>query len=203
MKRLITVILSAVVLLSISACSAGDFINGKDEGNDYIYDEIFIDDVKKQEFIVFKTHDIYYHANGEINQKLNFSEDVVPLKLNNGEFAVIFGDARIENGGIAGFVDRATITKIRSQEKLSLDDAIDKLNIPELNNNNFDLSTKIIKYTSGNNIYIIFKNGAPIATTFDIYRNSVFVKSVERLDEYEIQELYDLLERVETNDNAG
>ncbi len=202
MKRFITVILSAVILLTVSACSAGDFINGKDEGNDYIYDEIFIDDVKKQEFIVFKTHDIY-HANGEINQELNFSEDVVPLELNNGEFAVIVGDARVENGGIAGFVDYTVVTKIRSQKKLSLDDAIDKLDIPELSNNNFDLSTKIIKYTSSDDIYIIFKNGAPIATTFDIYRNSVFLKSIEDLDKYEIQELYDLLDKLETNDNAG
>lgn len=199
MKRLITVILSAVVLLSISACSAGDFINGKDEGNDYIYDEIFIDDVKKQEFIVFKTHDIYYHANGEINQELNFSKDVVPLELNNGEFAVIVGDAQIENGGIAGFVDYTSITKIRSQEKLSLNEAINKLDIPELDSSNFSLSSKIIKYTSGEDIYIIFKNGAPIATTFDIYRNSVFLTSVEHLDEYGIQEFYDL---IETNDNA-
>ena len=203
MKRFITVILSAVILLTVSACSAGDLINNKDEGNDYIYDEIYIDNVKKQEFIVFKTHDIYYHANGEINQKLNFSEDVVPLEMNNGEFAVIFGDARIENGGIAGFVDRATITKIRSQKKLSLNEAIDKLDIPELSNNNFDLSTKIIKYTSGDDIYIIFKNGAPIATTFDIYRNSVFLKSVEHLEEYETQELCNLLEGLETNDSAG
>ena len=39
--------------------------------------------------------------------------------------------------------------------------------------------------------------------TFDIYRNSVFLKSVDDLDEYEIQEFYDLLERLETNDNAG
>ena len=194
MKHFIIVILSVAIILTVCACGSNSDITDY-----YIDDEIFIDNVTNNEFVVFKTHDVYYHANGEFNQKLNFDNKVNPLELNNGEFAVIFGDAQVENGGVAGLVDYTTVTNIISQKKISTDDAIKKLDIKELNNDNFDISTKIIKYTSGDDIYIIFKNDYPIDTTFDIYRNSVFIKSVELLNKNEIN---DLLEQLETSDCA-
>lgn len=192
-------LLCAIALISVlggcgSSTNSSGNSNEKIESNDsvaeskdedfFIADEMFTDNVKKTNFIVFKSHDKYYEtsslsdSSSRVNS-IDFNDGVEPLELNNGEFAIINADADILNGGIAGFDNKPVFTKIHNQEKLSLEDAISKLNIPELEDGTFSLATKIATYTLGNDVYLLFHNGSPIATTFDIYKNSEYLMSYE------------------------
>ncbi len=150
-----------------------------------IMDDMYTDYVNDKEFIVFKTHDKLYETDGDFNS-IDFSKGVEPLALNNGEFARFNADVRIDNGGIAGYCNKPTVQKIHSQKKITLDDAIKECSIPEITEIEFSLATVISRYSADKDTtYLIFRNNAPIATTFDIYRNGEFVTSYERLDKVE------------------
>lgn len=175
------------------------FLAGCQDSGAPVFDEMYTDTVKDSEFFVFRSHDTYYKANGEVNS-IEFAAGVEPILLENGEFAVITGDADILNGGIAGYLNKPYIKKIRSQEKLTLEGAIERFEIPELENNRFSYDNKIFKYTSGSNIFIIFQNGAPYGKTFDIYKNSQFLTSYEGLNEAD--DIAAFIESINTPDIA-
>lgn len=192
MKRLLTVIGILLLLFVIAKCFSGRLMKTIDERID---DNITGEYVKKQEFIIFRCDENFYYANSEDIREIYFSNKLTSPELENGEFASITGDAEILNGGICGFHNATSIEKIRSFEKLSLDDAIDKLNLQELSKQSFTHKREIVKYTSGNDVYIIFDDYG----TYEIFKNSKYIKTAYHLDEYDIDYVY---RWIETSDNA-
>ena len=142
-------------------------------------DELFTDNFKGKEFLAYKTHDCFYFADDDCNRVK--SSDIDSLPVEHGEFLLINADGVIYNGGVAGYVDYPSIEKINSAKKLSMQEVFDKYDVPELSGITLSYKNNIVRYTSGDKTYLILKNGAPNATTFDIYLDGALVGSSDEL----------------------
>ena len=142
-------------------------------------DELFTDNFKDKELLAYKTHDCFYFADNDCN-RVN-SSDIDSLPVENGEFLLINADGVIYNGGVAGYVDYPSIERINSAKKLSMQEVFDKYDVPELSGITLSYKNNIVRYTSGDKVYLILKNGAPLATTFDIYLDGALVGSSDEL----------------------
>ena len=142
-------------------------------------DELFTDNFKDRELLAYKTHDCFYFADSGCNRVK--SSDIDSLPVENGEFLLINADGVIYNGGVAGYVDYPSIEKINSAKKLSMQEVFDKYDVPELSGITLSYNNNIVRYNSGDKVYLILKNGAPIATTFDIYLDGALVGSSDEL----------------------
>ena len=160
------------------------------EESSYIVDELFVDGFENKEFLVYKTHDKYYVAD-EYSHSINLS-DADSLSLKNGEFLLINADGEFYNGGVAGFIDEPMIHKVNSSEKLTMQQVFETYNYPELADIELSYKNNIVKHTFGNHVYLILKNGSPMATTYDIYMDSELMGSFEEL--YEQENLIEFVE---------
>ena len=160
------------------------------EESSYIVDELFVDGFENKEFLVYKTHDKYYVAD-EYSHSINLS-DADSLSLKNGEFLLINADGEFYNGGVAGFIDEPMIHKVNSSEKLTMQQVFETYNYPELADIELSYKNNIVKHTFGNHVYLILKNGSPMATTYDIYMDSELMGSFEKL--YEQENLIEFVE---------
>ena len=160
------------------------------EESSYIVDELFVDGFENKEFLVYKTHDKYYVAD-EYSHSINLS-DADSLSLKNGEFLLINADGEFYNGGVAGHIDDPMIHKVNSSEKLTMQQVFETYNYPELADIELSYKNNIVKHTFGNHVYLILKNGSPMATTYDIYMDSELMGSFEKL--YEQENLIEFVE---------
>ena len=164
----------------------------------YVTDELFAEGFENKEFLVYKTHDNCY-IEGEFVYAVNMA-DTDSISLKNGEFLLINADGEFYNGEVAGFMDTPMIHKINSSKKLTMQQVFEIYDYPELADIEFSYKNHIVKHTFGNHVYLILKNGSPIATTYDIYMDSELIGSFEKLDEQE--NLIEFVERLNKSETS-
>ncbi len=118
------VILTAVIVILCSGC-AGITSTGGTSGGAHYPDEITLDEQKNVSLIVFRYGDKYIAkgANGA-----GWSEVVgtppAKLAMTDGDFATVTADVVLNYGGVAGFCGNPAISKVRSYQLYSCDDAV-------------------------------------------------------------------------------
>ena len=149
----------------------------------YVTDQLFVEGFEGKEFLVYKTHDECYTAGEPFLNAVTSDEN---NSIKNGEFLLINADGAFYTGGVGGFDHDPIIYQVNSTEKLTMQQVFDKYDYPDLMNTELSLLNEIVRYISGDHVYLILKSNEYLEETynlFDIYRDSEYIGSYDLLEQ--------------------